>query len=231
MATYLQLCQDVARESGTVGGATISSVTGNTGAVARLVQWTADAWRDVQRVEPDWLWMQGTFSGETVAGTREYSAADLGISSRFGRWLCGFRKPFWCYLTGEGQQTEQPLAFVEWPSFETNYGFGAAAAATGRPGFMSINPQGEVVLYPKPDAVYTIRGNYQKAPQTLAADGDVPEAPEAYHDAIKWRALILMGVHDEAVEQVPSWDVFYRKLLAEMRVAQKPALTRASAWV
>ena len=59
MSTYLQLCQKLRQEC-EVGGTGPSAVTGQTGELARLVTWIADAYTELQQ-EYDWLWLRSEF--------------------------------------------------------------------------------------------------------------------------------------------------------------------------
>ena len=72
------------------------------------------------------------------------------------------------------------------------------------------------MFYKIPDAVYTIRGEFYRGPQILTLTADVPEMPLAHHDAIKWRALILLGTFDEAPEQIPQWKEFLGEYMAPL---------------
>lgn len=49
-----------------------------------------------------------------------------------------------------------------------------------------------VYLAPVPDAVYTIRHFHISSPTILAADGDTPEAPAMFHEAIAEYATFLL---------------------------------------
>lgn len=228
MATLLSLAQDVARESGTVP--TIGqpeTVTNQTGRLLRIVLWVRDAHMRLQR-HHKWRWLHADFEGSTIAGVRSYDAAAMGITSRFSRWV--YRDEEGCDLFtihGTDQADEGYLSFVEWRDFRRHMMIGSAATETGRPNCISINDSDEIVLYPTPDDTYTIRGVYMRSPQDLTDDGDVPEMPEEYHEAIRWGALVLLGEFDEAREQVPGWAAKYYEIVDKMRDAQLPRITIA----
>jgi len=72
----------------------------------------------------------------------------------------------------------------------------------------------------RPDDDYTVRGEYWKLPQTLAANGDIPECPAQYHDIIVWRALQIMAEHDEAPSAIATANYNYKELLGDLERTQ-----------
>lgn len=228
MSTYLELCQAVARESGTVADLTSpSTVTGQTGRLLRIVNWTAQAWKDIQNARSDWRWMRKEFAGDTIATIRRYSI-NTG-SERFRSWVFdttpGAEHSFSAYLTATGKSTERKLISVHWDEFRKRYLFGTAEEETGSPTHISVDPANQLVLYPIPDAVWTIRGEFMRGPQILSDDDDTPELPLEHHDAIMWKALILMGGFDEAVEQDPYWARQLAPHMDSLIATQTPRIT------
>ncbi len=229
MSSFLQLCQDVARDSGTVSDLTApSAVTSQTGRLLRIVTWTTNAYQDIQRRRNDWRWLRKEFEGETIATVQRYA---LNITSeRWKHWVFHDDRgepTFSIYKTSEGQNTEGWLLYKPWDEFRRIYLFGSSADDTEKPRVISVDPAGQLVFYPIPDAVYTIRGEYYRGPQILAADDDTPEMPLAHHEAIKWQALILMAVFDEAMEQIPAWKAFLAQHIASLERTQTPRITLA----
>jgi len=100
------------------------------------------------------------------------------------------------YLTALGVSDERPLVEIDWPTWRKRYGFGLQV--NRRPIEYAISPQGEFCLGPVPDAPYTVRGEHQMSAQTLAANADLPELPDAtLHTVIVWKALLLLAQFDE----------------------------------
>lgn len=213
MATFLQLCQRVGSDSGTISDGKLTTVVGQTGRLGQIVRWTNEAWRQIQNAHNTWLWMQSEFSGPTVASTQRYAYNAAGFTdsiavaaiSRFADWIYNDKgdSGFSLY-DSTGVAAEQPLTFMSWDAL---YNTTRGTQTEGRPGYISITPQNQLALYKKPDAVYTIRGRYRKDVQDLAANDDVPECPSRFHDAIVDAALILLGTHDEAPAQIPLWQM------------------------
>lgn len=232
MATFLELVQDVARESGTEPNINDpSTLTGVTGRLLRMKHMVEDSWRDIQRLHKSWLWMYATFSGTTIASTQDYDAAAMGITaSRFSRWVIHDEQgelTMTSYLTSAGRSEERLLAYVEWPEFYRRYLRGDAATTTGEPQVVTVDPQRKLHFYPIPDASYTIRGRYYKAPQVLSVDADEPECPAEYHDTIKWKALSQLAVFDENSEQLPMWQNNYFGELSNLRSGQLALMNTA----
>lgn len=212
MSTYLQICQDVARESGTFSDLTTpSTVTGQTGRLLRLVNWVNLAYKQIQARRNDWSWLRGEFSGATIAGVRRYTLPNLDSSvTRFRSWIIDTARnaepSISIYLPADGQSTERWLIPMDWDVFRKLYLVGSAATTQDYPSHCAIDPSNQLVLHAIPDAAYTVSGEYMKSPQNLAADDDTPEMPATHHPLIQWEALKLMGIYDEAVEQNPFWE-------------------------
>lgn len=192
---YLQLCQDVSRESGTVSGDTTpTTTTGQSGRLLKIVNWTAKAWLAIQNLHDDWLWMRSEFTGAIVVGTMRYTDATLGIT-RWGRWITDDHSVT-LYTTSLGVADEGELLFIDWTTWRQRYGRGAQTP--NRPIEYSVSPLGELCVGPTPDVPYVIRGEFQKSAQALAANADIPELPDTnLHSVIVWRALLLLAQFDE----------------------------------
>jgi len=236
MATYLEICQatafDCAAVPGAVSSDTPSTVTGQTGTLKAITQFVKDGWTEVQRSRARWRWLEQDFSASLISGTQEYTALSLGITSRFSKWLPFDREgelAFTVYPTGS-KSDEQAIDYWDWHEFRRKLMRGATASDTGRPRIFTVDESQKVLVYPTPDAAYTLEGLYYKAPQTLAADSDTPECPSEFHDIIKYKALMKFAVWDEAMEQYPAWDMEYRKIHSALMHHQVPRIRRPAAF-
>lgn len=223
MSTYLTLCQETAKDSGTISTIGDPATTaGQTGRLLRITGWVRDAYNDIQRLSKTWRWMEDDFSGETVASVQEYDAAALGID-RFSSWVFDqgdLGSVVSIYKTADGQTDEGFLSFMDWSVFRRTAMIGTRAAETGKPVCFTVDRANKLRLWPTPDDAYTIRGSYMKSPQVLAADADIPEMPAEFHDLIKWTALIKLAVYDEAFEQIGAWKAEEGRLLSQLRTSQ-----------
>lgn len=202
---YLQLCQKVARESGTISGTAPSAVTNQTGRLLKIVNYVNDAWLAIQNHRNAWQWMRAEFSDKvTIAGTARYTATGWDLT-RFRAWVIdnpatGYQ-PLSLYKQSEGVSSEGPINFISWQLWRGRYGRGSPATDStyrNQPSEYSVSPALELCLGPIPDAVYVVRGEYRKSAQTLSANDDTPEMPADFHDLIVQYALELLAGHDEA---------------------------------
>lgn len=228
MSTFLKLCQDVAKDSGTVSNIGQPATTTNqSGRLLRITGWVAEAYDDIQREQNAWRWMHDDFSGPAVAAVQEYNAEAMGITERFSRWVVkgeGEENLFTCYRNDLGQADEGFLHFVEWPKFRRQLMIGSEATRQDRPVYITVDDANRIRLWPIPDVAYTIRGRYYKAPQNLAVDDDTPEMPAEFHDAIKWLALVKLGTFDEAFGQLQIWNGNYSRLMSRLIAHQLPRI-------
>lgn len=228
MASFLTLCQAVARESGTFSNVGDPQTTsGQTGRLLRLTHWVNDAYAEIQREQAYWRWMMAEATGDMVIGETQYSGTDLGVSTRFGRWL-PFSDGDDCEVSSWdatiGQSDEGFLRFMDWNEFRRIYRTGSNATRTGKPAVVSLAPDGRLAVYPTPDKAYKLRCQYRKSLQSLSGDSTVPEMPEEFHDAIKWKGLVLLGMFDEATQQKAEWQSKYGRVMNHLRTVQLPKM-------
>lgn len=192
--TFLELCQMVARESGTISGNLPASTLGQTGRLAKVVAWTAYAWTAIQNRRNSWRWMVRDFEKVTLPGAPEYTPAAWSLP-RVAEWQT---KPdvTTIYRQSMGPGDEGGLIFVPWDDFKRRYRRGIQQQ--GRPTHFSVSPTGSFCLGPTPDVACVVKGEYRATPQRLTDDGDVPEMPARFHEVIAWEGLLLLAEHDEA---------------------------------
>lgn len=227
MATYLELVRAVARESGTVRDADLpGTLAGLTGRLAKMAEWTARAWVSIQNGRGDWLFMQGGFEDETVAGQQAYSGADLG-ATRFARFMP--EAGVTLYRTVDGPAGEGRLIHLSQSAFRAAFDRGEARTRQGQPSHFTTDPQGRLVLWPTPDDAFTLRGLYRKDVQRLTVDADEPDMPARFHDLVMWRALVMLAANDESLNQLPYWRGEEVRLMADLERDELPAVTLAGA--
>lgn len=218
MSTFLELCADLARESGAIGAAP-SSVTGQTGRQEKCVEWIADAWEQIQADNPEWDFLRTEFEGTLAAGTKRYTGAALGIADH-AEWITGQRVSI--YLSGE-QENEAELDLLPYDRWRRSYDFGTHDQ--NKPVHYSVSAANELLIGPTPDAAYVVRGAYVRTPQELVANGDIPIAPSRFHKAIVWRANMLLCAHDEAWPAHQAAELKYKAILRNMQRDCLPAIT------
>jgi hypothetical protein len=220
--TFLELCQMVARESGTVSGTLPTAVTGQTGREGKIVYWTQEAWRRIQNSRRGWRWMRAEFEKPIGASSQRYTAAAFSLD-RLADWITE-PDTLTVYDTAIGVADEQSIPFIPFDEYRARYERGTRIA--GRPVHFSVSDAGEL-CFPKMDTDYTVRGLYRKTPQSLAANTDIPEMPLRFHDLIAWDALQLLAEHDEADFHVIINRTRKSELMADLMRDQLPRVATA----
>jgi len=198
MATYLDLVNDLERESGTIQkGSRLSTVVGAPARQEKMVEWVAEAWRMIQLERTDWPWMRGEFEGPLAASVQRYSGNALGIVD-FGRWVRRSRdyQPFTVYDPDVGRKDEQRALYSDWICYKDRWDRGVHD--WNRPTEVAVSPDGMLCVGATPNKAYRLRGEYYRRAQILTLNTDTPICPEEHHMLIVWRAMMLMGDHDES---------------------------------
>lgn len=201
MATYLELVQDLARESGSMDPSNITTVTGLTGRSAKMANWVKQAWTNIQNSRRDWGWMVCEFTDTLIPGTAVYTANSFNLT-RFSRWAVDrhWYMPLSLRDDSIGLSDEHEIPQISYEEWRSLYGRGDQTDQH-RPTVWAISPKNELVFGAYPDDDYTVRGQYVKGPQILAANADIPEMPERFHQLIMWEALRLLMLHDGAFNE------------------------------
>lgn len=199
MSSFLQLAQAVSRESGLTG--TPAAFATATGDMLRIFHWVAWAWRDIDLMHEAWNWRRGSASG-TTNGTITMSPTGVAPGfalTNFGSWVypSAHYRPS-AYKVSAGQQSEQPLTFMDYDSFRMKFVVGTHTA--GAVSFWTISPAGDFLVGPTPDSAYQVRAEYIKDHVALSLDADTPTMPSRFHQLIVWYALREYGGFDAASE-------------------------------
>jgi hypothetical protein len=183
---YLQLCQALRAESG-LSGTGPSSVVGQSGMYARLVEWTQEAYAEILDMLPwSFLWARATPTltiGQTI-----YTPAQLGVADLGRIWAKSVL-----------DTTAAPpvlLRCYPWQTLDSMYWSGRQ----GPPRYFARRPDNTIQILPEPDLAYTLQLDYQRIAPALTANTDTPLIPDAnLHKAIVYKALEYYGMHDENV--------------------------------
>lgn len=198
--TFLELCQKVARDSGTVAGVpSFTTVADPTGRVAQVVDWVRDAWIDIQNERGDWLFMQGTFTAPLSIGVSAYAPVTLGITDLASFAVdTPYQRALSLYDPVIGEADEGAIEQIAYSLWVERWGRGSND--NNRPTEWALSPQGEMLFGATPDKAYTIRGAYRRSAQFLTDDTDVPIMPVEHHRLIAAEAIRLMARSDEAYQ-------------------------------
>lgn len=216
MPTFLSLVNDVERESGLVASTQrLSTVVGAVGIQEKIVQWTAQAWQDIQRQRPDWTFMRKTFTSALVIGQARYTATELGITD-FGQWMPATDglSPYKIHDSSVGltDQTRVPIKpYRDWQAL-----YDISTTDDARPAFMSMDWANKLCFGPAPDVAYVFKGEYRRAVEILSLDATVPDMPADHHRAIVWLAVSYAAAHDEAIVQANDAIQQFRRINSAM---------------
>ena len=211
----LQLVQRTFKESRRQGTmpTTLDSPSSGT---QDLINWVADAWRDLQNDEQGWAWMRRELTGSTIQNQLVYSAVELdGTATEFGRWFKPAIPNYRVTIDQAGGGVVG-LTYIDWDAFRQRYVLTPHTA--GRPQVWSVDPgTKKLALGPKPDAVYTVRASYYRKPQELTQATDTPEMDAEWHMILVWRALMELASVDAAPEVYTRALVRYETLESGLR--------------
>lgn len=217
MPTFLQLVNDVERESGTVArGQRLSTVSvPGTDRQEKIIEWTREAWRMIQVARSDWPWLTQEFTGPLVPGQSRYSAADLLIED-FARWGKPTQtyNPYTLYDPTEGKAQERELFELTFHEWKARYDRGEPQL--NRPRYFAFDRSSQLCVGHPPDKAYTLRGEYKRTAQILTNDADLPLCGEDHHKVIVWKALLLMAENDEAQIQIATTQRNYASAFANL---------------
>lgn len=222
--TFLQLAARLRQEVGGSGTGP-TSVTSQVGEYKRFVDWIATADEDIQRKSNQWRFMRSGFTVATVADTAAYtygSCTDTTSSaaiSSFREWV---KDSFKIYLTSGGVAGETDLSYIDYQSWYDIYNTGTQTSSY--PVDFTILNNRSFSLGPKPNAVYTVTGEYMKAVTTMTAASDVPLYPEEYHMLPVYRAMMDHGSYIGGPEVEARGTRKYREMMSEMERTELPEI-------
>jgi len=230
MSTNLQLCQDLSRECDISGGDTVpAAVTDQVGELQRVVNWISQAWTEIQNRHTNWRWMRVGFTVNTTSGDGSYAFGDCtddltsSAISTFSRWLVDDEEdPGKIYLSSGGVGTQTWLTYANWNDFKSIYRIGTQNNAY--PIHVSIDPQDNLIIGPKPNDIYVIKGDFQRGEQSFAANSDTPDMPSRFHKLIVYEAMKKYGFFESASEILARSNYEANKLMRQLEANQLPDL-------
>lgn len=218
----LQLAQQLHRLCEIAGS--ITSTVNQTNEVADMVNFLDLAYEIIQNQRESWYFLHNDFSFNTVSGTDTYAktvVTDLA-EWRFDPEYESLR----FYLTASGLDAEQRMYLMEWNDFRRIYKFGQSRNTTGKPQYFAIKPDESMAIYPTPDDIYTIEGEYYKIPDIMrevlpdSIDDYVPIFPPRFHMAIVWKALELWAIIAEEPNKVSMGEMEFNRVFSELEFDQ-----------
>jgi len=206
------------RQEAGIPGTGPTTVIGQTGELARVVDWILTAYEYVQNLHTTWYFLQTDFSFSTVASTQNYTKTTLSLDN-LGAWKTDDVRVY------SAVADETYLIYFPWSDFRFNYLYGSNRTLEGRPTVFTIKPDDSISLWPIPDAVYTVNGEYFKTAQTMTLDASEPLIPTAYQMIITWKALMLYGAYSGDNLAYHHGQNEYQSILKKLELNQLPKMS------
>ena len=213
--TYLELCKKLRSEAGIAGTGPLS-VTGQIGELGRIVSWIDNAYEEIQNLREDWFFLRNDFTFNCTATVSAYPTTTV---SNLANWKAD---SFRCYLTTAND--EQWLRYIPWEQFRDLRLFGTNRTTTGKPIEFTIKPDKSLVLWPIPDATYTVNGEYYRTADVMSADADTPLFTR-YPLIIVYNALMKYAAYVSDPALYAHGQSEYGKLLDKLTRNEKANIT------
>lgn len=210
---FLDICNDIKRESQQVAGVEMTDVTGYSGILGQIPRWANKAYRDVLNLNRGrWDFLKVfNHSFNLSPDKRDYSLAYLELET-LSEWELNHAS---IYETAKGVVDESlltPISVADWQKY-----YRRGTQQTAKPTLVMEYPDGTLSFHAIPDREYTVTGvNYWYAPADMSGKNDIPAIPEAHHEIIVQRALMKYATFDDAPDVYLSAGVRYKELLNEM---------------
>ena len=239
--TYLELCQKVLGSSDTGSPDELKSLKDADVYQDGVTEQVAEAWRFVQMAYT-WSWRQREFTAQLTAGTDEYRWDELidgngkpSISGdlKFSAWLA----PRPDTQLGPEWRLAQPPEYASTGgitsiNFQTMRLRRLQVRDSSSPTAFTFSPDLSLLINPIPNAAYRLHGMYVVGIQSLTSENHIPHGlPEAYHDVIKWRAVMMVHGSDEASASYQYAQIQYDEIFRTLTRLYLPEVTVGGALV
>ncbi len=199
--SFLELCQEVRDRTGITRFGLPSTVIGQVGQLAYLVDNVARADMFIQRMHTDWkfLFTEHSF-GALTAGT-----ATISSPSTVWNW------DLESFYINKGTADATNLKYLPYKEFRST--FYSTASPNDTPSFFAIKPGGDIIVNPPPSSGKVLTADYYKKPVKMTVDASVSDIDE-YNQAIVELAVFYYAEkrHDGGLMQ-SSWSKFKNELL------------------
>lgn len=185
---FLQLVNRTKSEAG-ISGHGLVTVEGQTGEMARLIDWVRTAYVEIQNMQP-WNWLWQPLAHVLTLGKSVYSpTVDFGVQPLDWR-----PDRFYLYEPGKGRGSRWRVPRLDWRLFDAQ----TPEPRPGVPLVLAIKPNRDIAFSALPDRALVFEGEFRYTPEVLIENTDTPSMPEQYHMAIVWKAVMLYAQYEEA---------------------------------
>lgn len=208
MSTFLELVQDLHRESGASGSVAPTTVLNQRGEARRLVKWTRDADLYVQRLWENWKFMRKEYS--------EVTALDSNLLPTVAD--AAFYDETTFQIIQSGETLADPIDVVEYDAIKSE----VRDTDSGVPYRVVLMPDGTLQVDPPANGVHTINCDYYQNPVPMVNNADVSVIPVRFQEIILGRALILYANYENAPEIKTQGSEIYKEQLVLLQNNQLP---------
>ncbi|MBS1863008.1 MAG: hypothetical protein JSS68_15005 [Actinobacteria bacterium] len=92
----------------------------------------------------------------------------------------------------------------------------ALPASTGLP-YSYVISGTNILLYPTPDAVYSLSLRYWRLPEDMVSDSDTPEVPAQYQELLIAFAMKKAFLREDDPQMAQTWEVQFEKGMLKLR--------------
>lgn len=229
---YLEIVQEAHRYIG--GGNqlpapnTPSTVVGQTGYFYDLVKSAAAAYKDIQREQDKWAFMQKQTSFVILTGQRTITQAAMVVQIPDYETLMpdtvngGYRFLI-IYSTADGVQDSSICTYVPYQQWRGVVDY--SVIPTGKPYLYTIQPNGTIEFNTVTDKPYTmVCDYYQKVIEwvqvdvgPVLADQQTPIFPSRFHEAVVWRTVNYWGGTVQNTGAFGRSGAEYERIMNELR--------------
>lgn len=221
--TYLQLVARLRSKAGITGSGPLT-VLNQSEEMARLVDWIAEAYEDIQNKHEDWYFMRYDFTFNTSIAQSTY-ARSIITAPALENWKVDSLR---IYTTATGVDDQQWLLYRDWDYFRDTRLFSSVAAQTGRPIDFTVKPDKTLQLWPIPNNVYTVTGEYYRTAHVMTLDADTPLFTQ-YQSAIMYNALMAYAAYVENPSLYAYAQKEYGRLIMKMELDRGPNIVLGGA--
>ena len=228
MSTFLVLCQNMARDVGIPGtGPSTTTTTDLSEEETSVVRYINQADQDIQSRWFDWdfLWSEADITA--TSGTSTLSSSNTGFPGTstigpLGNWKLD------SLVWDKTSESYQILDYMAWNEYREMYKYGTIDSDV--PEVFSTKPNGDLDLYPTPNAATTVSAEYWSTPVVMStilsgettANSNTSAITSRFHDIITARAKLYYAENEDAPEIMVGSLTQFEDLLNQLEADQLP---------
>lgn len=217
MSTYLELCQDMARDVGIpgTGPSTVESTTGLSEEEISVIRYVAQADLDIQSRWFDWDFLWNEASITSISGTSTLTSSNTGFPSALGNWKLD------SFVWNKASDDYVILEYMEWNDYRNIYKYGTVDSDISE--VYSIKPDNNIDLYPTPNSTTVVSAEYWATPTALTTNSQISAIPPRFHKIIIARAKMYYAENEDAPEIMAGSLAEFEDLLDKLEADQLPS--------